>query len=77
MTVWSQAMMTQHLTPAEVEVVRMRFGLGDGRARTIRQTSEDLGHKYRHTQNLLMRALTKLRQPHVSASLREYNDELD
>ena len=72
-----QAMLDQHLTPAEVEVVRLRFGLGDGRARTIRVTSEELGHKYRHTQNLLMRALTKLRQPHVSAPLREYNDEMD
>ncbi|MGD0154254.1 MAG: RNA polymerase sigma factor RpoD [Thermacetogeniaceae bacterium] len=60
------------LTPREKEVLRLRFGLEDGRARTL----EEVGQRFRVTRERIRqieaKALRKLRHPSRSKKLKDY-----
>ncbi|MCR5481561.1 MAG: RNA polymerase sigma factor RpoD [Clostridia bacterium] len=60
------------LTPREQEVLKLRFGLDDGRARTL----EEVGKKFEVTRERIRqieaKALRKLRHPSRSKKLKDY-----
>ena len=60
------------LTPREKKVLRLRFGLDDGRARTL----EEVGHYFQVTRERIRqieaKALRKLRHPSRSKKLRDF-----
>ena len=62
------------LTKREADVLRMRFGLIDGRTRTL----EEVGHEFKITRERIRqieaKALRKLRHPSRSKKLRDYLD---
>ncbi|MHB0886055.1 MAG: RNA polymerase sigma factor RpoD [Bacillota bacterium] len=62
------------LTPRERDVLRLRFGLDDGRARTL----EEVGHVFKVTRERIRqieaKALRKLRHPSRSKKLKDYLD---
>ena len=62
------------LTPREEKVLRLRFGLDDGRARTL----EEVGREFKVTRDRIRqieaKALRKLRHPTRSKKLQEFLD---
>ncbi len=60
------------LTPREKRVLQLRFGLKDGRTRTL----EEVGHEFNVTRERIRqieaKALRKLRHPSKSRKLRDY-----
>ena len=62
------------LTPREEHVLKLRFGLEDGRARTL----EEVGQKFNITRERIRqieaKALRKLRHPSRSKKLKDYLD---
>ena len=60
------------LTPREELVLKLRFGLDDGRARTL----EEVGHEFNITRERIRqieaKALRKLRHPSRSKRLKDY-----
>jgi RNA polymerase primary sigma factor len=60
------------LTTREAKVLRLRFGLDDGKARTL----EEVGKKFNVTRERIRqieaKALRKLRHPSRSKKLKEY-----
>jgi RNA polymerase primary sigma factor len=62
------------LTEREQEVVRLRFGLDDGRVRTLEEVGQIFGVTRERIRQIEMKTLAKLRHPMVSRPLREYVD---
>jgi RNA polymerase primary sigma factor len=62
------------LNPRERQVLRMRFGLEDGRDRTLGEIGEELGVSRERVRQIESEALTKLRHPKLRNRLREYID---
>ena len=60
------------LTEREQEVVRLRFGLDDGRVRTLEEVGQHFGVTRERIRQIEMKTLAKLRHPMVSRPLREY-----
>ena len=65
----------QNLTLREQKALRLRFGLEDGRRRTLEQVGAELGVTRERARQIEAEALRKLRRPHLSQSLRDYLDE--
>lgn len=66
-------LMEQHLSPQEVRIVSLRFGMDDnGQSRSLRAISEEVNLSYSRVKNMLFTALTKLRRPNVAGALRDY-----
>ena len=59
------------LTEREQKVLRLRFGLDDGRPRTL----EEVGRQFNVTREIEAKALRKLRHPSRSKKLKDYLDE--
>ena len=57
------------LTEREQEVVRLRFGLDDGRIRTLEEVGQIFGVTRERIRQIEMKTLAKLRQPMVSRPL--------
>ena len=70
-------LMRRHLRREETRVLDLRFGLSDGKARTVRQVGEEMGVPYATTKHMLFTALGKMRKPHVAIALRDYLSSAD
>ncbi|HEY0485649.1 MAG TPA: RNA polymerase sigma factor SigB [Mycobacteriales bacterium] len=60
------------LTEREREVVRLRFGLDDGRVRTLEEIGHEFGLSRERIRQIEKSSLNKLREPDRAARLREY-----
>jgi RNA polymerase primary sigma factor len=64
----------QELNEREKQVVRMRFGLDDGQARTLEEVGKEFGVTRERIRQIESKTLAKLRHPHRSQKLRDYLD---
>ena len=60
------------LLPRERDVIRLRFGLEDGRQRTLEEVGQLFGVTRERIRQIEAKALRKLRNPSKSGKLREY-----
>ncbi len=60
------------LTEREQEVLRLRFGLDDGRARTLEEVGQIFGVTRERIRQIEAKALRKLRHPSRSKKLKDY-----
>jgi RNA polymerase primary sigma factor len=63
------------LNEREREVVRRRFGLDDGQARTLEQVGKEFNVTRERIRQIETKTLAKLRHPQRSQKLKEYLDE--
>lgn len=63
------------LTPREESVLTMRFGLTDGRARTLEEVGSSFNVTRERIRQIEAKALRKLRHPSRSRQLREYLED--
>jgi RNA polymerase primary sigma factor len=62
------------LTPRERRVLRLRFGLEDGRSRTLEEVGKEFSVTRERIRQIEAKALRKLRHPSRSRRLRDYLD---
>ena len=62
------------LTEREQKVLRLRFGLDDGRARTLEEVGKEFNVTREHIRQIEAKALRKLRHPSRSRKLKDYLD---
>ena len=60
------------LTPREAKVLKLRFGLEDGRARTLEEVGKEFEVTRERIRQIEAKALRKLRHPSRSKKLRDY-----
>jgi len=60
------------LTPREAKVLRLRFGLDDGKARTLEEVGKEFQVTRERIRQIEAKALRKLRHPSRSKKLKEY-----
>ena len=63
------------LTPREEKVLRLRFGLEDGRSRTLEEVGKEFNVTRERIRQIEAKALRKLRHPSRAKRLRDYLDE--
>jgi RNA polymerase primary sigma factor len=64
----------EELNEREQQVVRLRFGLEDGQARTLEEVGREFGVTRERIRQIESKTLAKLRHPHRSQKLRDYLD---
>jgi RNA polymerase primary sigma factor len=62
----------QTLTPREAKVLKLRFGLEDGKARTLEEVGKEFEVTRERIRQIEAKALRKLRHPSRSKKLRDY-----
>ncbi|HHZ13650.1 MAG: RNA polymerase sigma factor RpoD [Caldicoprobacterales bacterium] len=62
------------LTPREEKVLRLRFGLDDGRARTLEEVGKEFNVTRERIRQIEAKALRKLRHPSRSKRLKDFLD---
>nr|WP_122011869.1 RNA polymerase sigma factor RpoD [Maliibacterium massiliense] len=62
------------LTPREERVLRLRFGLDDGRARTLEEVGKEFNVTRERIRQIEAKALRKLRHPSRSKKLKDFLD---
>ena len=62
------------LTEREQKVLRLRFGMNDGRARTLEEVGKEFDVTRERIRQIEAKALRKLRHPSRSRKLRDYLD---
>jgi RNA polymerase primary sigma factor len=60
------------LTERERKVIQLRFGLADGRARTLEEIGREFGVTRERIRQIELKTLTKLRHPSRTGGLRDY-----
>ena len=63
------------LTPREEKVLRLRFGLEDGRPRTLEEVGKEFNVTRERIRQIEAKALRKIRHPGRSKKLRDYYTE--
>ena len=63
------------LSEREQEVVKMRFGLVDGQAKTLEEVGKEFGVTRERIRQIESKTLAKLRHPIRSLRLRDYLDD--
>ncbi|HEX4081359.1 MAG TPA: RNA polymerase sigma factor RpoD [Acidimicrobiales bacterium] len=64
-----------HLTTREQDVVRLRFGLDDGKIRTLEEVGREFGVTRERVRQIESKTLAKLRRPDAAYLLRDYLEE--
>ncbi|MBK5223544.1 MAG: RNA polymerase sigma factor RpoD [Acidimicrobiia bacterium] len=64
----------EELNEREQQVMRLRFGLEDGQARTLEEVGREFGVTRERIRQIESKTLAKLRHPHRSQKLRDYLD---
>ena len=62
------------LTPRERKVLELRFGLEDGRSRTLEEVGREFNVTRERIRQIEAKALRKLRHPTRSRKLKDYLD---
>ena len=62
------------LTPREEKVLRLRFGLDEGRTRTVEEVGKEFNVTRERIRQIEAKALRKLRHPSRSKKLKDYLD---
>jgi RNA polymerase primary sigma factor len=65
------------LNDREKQVVRLRFGLEDGQARTLEEVGKEFGVTRERIRQIESKTLAKLRHPHRSQKLRDFLDSAE
>ena len=65
-----------HLSPREQDVVRLRFGLDDGKIRTLEEVGKAFGVTRERIRQIEAKTLAKLRRPGSALLLRDYLEEV-
>ena len=60
------------LTPREAEVIKLRFGLEEGRSRTLEEVGKEIDVTRERIRHIEAKALRKLRHPSRSKKLKDY-----
>ena len=60
------------LTPREAKVLKLRFGLEDGKSRTLEEVGKEFMVTRERIRQIEAKALRKLRHPSRSKKLRDY-----
>jgi len=60
------------LTPREQKILRMRFGLEDGRSHTLEEVGQEFGVTRERIRQIEAKALAKLRKHRDSKKLKDY-----
>jgi len=66
------AAMAANLNAREARLLRLRYGLPDGRTRTLRECAEAMGISQTYAQNIASKCLKKMREAAEADSLLEY-----
>ncbi len=66
------AAMARNLDAREARLMRLRYGLADGRPRSLAECAEAMGISQTYAQNIASRCLKKLREASDAESLEEY-----
>jgi RNA polymerase primary sigma factor len=64
-----------HLSLREQDVMRLRFGLDDGKIRTLEEVGNEFGVTRERVRQIESKTLAKLRRPDVAHLLRDYLEE--
>ena len=64
----------QSLTPREQKVIRLRYGIDDGRQRTLEEVGKEFNVTRERIRQIETKALQKLRQPQRLKMLKDYYD---
>ncbi|GAH80541.1 unnamed protein product [marine sediment metagenome] len=64
--------MLSSLTPREQRVLQLRFGLEDGRSRTLEEVGKEFKVTRERIRQIEAKALRKLRHPSRSRKLKDY-----
>ena len=62
------------LTPREEKVLKLRFGIEDGRTRTLEEVGKEFNVTRERIRQIEAKALRKLRHPSRSRKLKDYLD---
>jgi RNA polymerase primary sigma factor len=63
------------LSPRESRILQLRFGLEDGRSRTLEEVGREMGVTRERIRQIEAKALRKLRHPSRSKKLKDFLDE--